>query len=113
MAQVVESVGMALATVDDRLSALRLLSAVDAFREHATVLPPSDMTRYRDTIADLGADLPAEERDTAIAQGREFSVETAVAMALIAIGTHRARASYAGTLTLAEATPLARTPSRS
>jgi len=66
-----------------------------------------------ETIANLGADLPPEERDTAIAQGREFSVETAVAMALIAIGTHRARASYAGTLTLAGATPLARTPSRS
>ena len=61
----------------------------------------------------IGADLPPRERDTAIAEGREFSVETAVAMALIAIGTHRARAGYAGTLTLAGTTPLARTPSRS
>ena len=113
MAQVVESVGMALATVDEDLAALRLLSAVQAFREHADVLPPSDRTRYGETIANLGADLPPEERDTAIAQGREFSVETAVAMALIAIGTHRSRASYAGTLTLAGATPLARTPNRS
>jgi len=113
MAQVVESVGMALATADEDLAALRLLSAVQAFREHADVLAPSDRTRYRDTIASLGADLPSEERDTAIAQGREFSVETAVAMALIAIGTHRARAGYAGTPALTEATPLARTPSRS
>jgi tetratricopeptide (TPR) repeat protein len=91
MAQVVEGVGMALATVDERLAALRLLSAVQAFREDAEVLPASDRARYRDTIIDLGADLPPEERDTAIAQGREFSVETAVAMALIAIDTHRAR----------------------
>jgi diguanylate cyclase (GGDEF)-like protein len=91
MAQVVEGVGMALATVDERVAALRLLSAVQAFRERAEVLPPSDRTRSRDTIVDLGAHLPPDERDTAIAQGREFSVETAVAIALIAIGTHRAR----------------------
>jgi EAL domain-containing protein (putative c-di-GMP-specific phosphodiesterase class I)/tetratricopeptide (TPR) repeat protein len=91
MAQVVEGVGMALAAVDERMAALRLLSAVQAFREHAEVLPPSDRARYRDTIVDLGADLPPDERDTAIAQGREFSLETAVAIALIAIGAHRAR----------------------
>jgi diguanylate cyclase (GGDEF)-like protein len=91
MAQVVEDVGMALATVDERVAALRLLSAVQAFREHAEVLPPSDRSRYRDTIVDLGADLPPEERDAAIVQGRELSVETAVAIALIAIGTHRTR----------------------
>ncbi|HET9808311.1 MAG TPA: EAL domain-containing protein, partial [Candidatus Limnocylindria bacterium] len=95
MAQVVEGVGMALATVDEPLAALRLLSAVQAFREHAEVLPPSDRGRYRDTIVDLGADVPPEERDTAIAQGREFSVETAVAMALIAIDTHRGRSAVA------------------
>lgn len=75
------------------MAALRLLSAVQAFREHAEVLPPSDGARYRDTIVDLGADLPAEERDTAIAQGREFSVETAVATALIAIDTHHGRSA--------------------
>lgn len=112
MAQVVESVGMALATVDEGPAALRLLSAVQAFREHAEV-PSADRTRYRNAIADLGADLPPEERDAVVAQGRELSVETAVATALSAIGTHRARTSYAGTLTLAGTPPLARTPSRS
>jgi hypothetical protein len=91
MARVVEGVGMALATVDEPLAALRLLSAVQAFREHSEVLPPSDRARYRDTILGLGADLPTEQRDTAITQGRELSVDTAVAIALIAIDTHRAR----------------------
>jgi diguanylate cyclase (GGDEF)-like protein len=99
MAQAVEGVGMALATVHEPLAALRLLSAVQTFREHAEVLPPSDRARYRDTILDLGADLPTEERDTAMAQGREFSVETAVAIALIAIDAHRARARVVPSLT--------------